>query len=410
MSSLNWIGGAPAIAQVTMLTVSGTVASTYTYTITIGGASVEYTAGGSDSATTVAAALVALCSATSAAPQFAEATWANVDGVITMTQQAAGAGQPITVSCAATGSGSSFVAATTTASSGPNWWSVAANWSTGAVPASGDDVTITAAGANIFYGLAQSAVTLDSLTINSKTVQIGNSPINAGGYPEYRPLYLAIGADTINVQQASGRVKIDTGSAPTAATVVATAVGVDQSAGVPSLLLLGTNAGNSLYVLGGSIGIAFFGGETAEFGALAQTGGSILAGGGAELVAVDNAGGALSFSPNGETTSLRLDAAAGTVTCVTGSASGIGTVDVYGGTLDYQDGGTITQLTVGQKGTASFVDNIQDRTITNCTLGVGASLIDSSATITFTNPLLLEACRVDDVSLDFGFGRHLQVS
>src|SRR5262249_43097328 len=51
-----------------------------------------------------------------------------------------------------------------TAASGPNDWSVAKNWSLGTVPATGDDVIIDIP-IPIFYGLAQSAVTLASLTI-----------------------------------------------------------------------------------------------------------------------------------------------------------------------------------------------------------------------------------------------------
>lgn len=406
MANPNWIGGAPAVAQINTITITN-VASTNTFSITIGNATLTVTAGGGDTVTSIAAALVALASAASAPLQFSEATWTNLSGVITMTQKAAYAGQPIVQTSGATGGSASAATATTTASSGPNNWSVAANWSTGVVPAGGDTVTITGAASDILYGLDQHTITLAALIVNSKTVKIGLPTINGNstpGYPEYRPQYLQIGATALNVIQASGRVKIDGYTVQFTGQVENSQQSIDNAAGIPAVLLKGTNANNALYVTGGSVGVAYFGGETATIKTLGTTGGSVWCGSGVTLsTLVQNAGGSITLNSSAAT--IQNDPAAGTTTILGGTSFTM--ISVYGGTLSYETGGTIVSLTVNLKGVADFSNQIQARTVTNATIAAGGTIHDPSGTVTWSNPISLNGCRIADVTLDFGLNLNI---
>jgi hypothetical protein len=238
MATVYWIGQAPAVAQVATAQVTAYDAST-TYALTIGGVSVS-TVGVTDAAGT-ATALAAAWNA-SADAYFTGITASAATDTVTMTADVAGV--PFTVTSSDTGgTGTIGAVSVTTAASGPNDWSVAANWSGGAVPVNDDDVIISS-GPNICWGLAQSSVSLDSLTVlKSYTGRIGLDPdalatnsagtATTAGKREYRAAYLAIHADTVDLGVAtfgnpagSGRINIDTGSTAATITVHDTAAAV----------------------------------------------------------------------------------------------------------------------------------------------------------------------------------------
>ena len=205
MATLYWLGTADAVAQVSTVTVTGMDAST-TYILTVGGHTV--TAVGVTGVTETAAALVTAWNA-STDVYFSTVTASSNAGVGTLTADTAGV--PFVCTSSKTG-GSGTIGSVTavTASAGPNDWSTAANWSTGAVPVTNDDVIISDTAINICWGFAQSAVDLTSLRImKSYTGKIGHDyrvfATSADGATtnttevEYRERYLNIEAQTLDI-------------------------------------------------------------------------------------------------------------------------------------------------------------------------------------------------------------------
>lgn len=388
--------------------------------VTIGSKTYTFAALGSATAAGVVTALVAAWAALDASlfPEFAEIT-PSLTSTATLTLTATTAGKPFSatvtsVSAAGTvdgviaGSGST---GTTTAGQGPNDWSVAANWSGAAVPITGDAVIIDDGTFSILYGLAQSGVTLASLTVTAAfqgngTIGLPATNADAAEYPEYRQAYLAIGATlaTVGAGQGngSGRIKLDTGSAATTLTVYRTGSGSDN--GVPALLWKGTSASNVVNVYGGSdVGIAVYGGETADVsgGLTLQGGSSVRCGPGVTLAAivVDNS-------------SIEINSAIGTSLTMDGSSA------IIWGT------GAVAQLTMRD----STVTYNTSGTLGGATLLSGSSLIDFSQdqrSKTVTNPIdLYGASAFNDpnkvtgaIVLDFdeevpglGLGRNVRIT
>jgi trimeric autotransporter adhesin len=404
LATLRWKGAAQAIAQVNTITVGGTAAAGQVYSVTINGKTVSYTTIGGDTNTTIAAALQALLAASTAPAEFAEVTWTAAATVITGT-----------ITSAATGTGT-LITATATASSGPNNWDVAANWSTGAVPITGDTVFIEDTGANIKYGLNQSAVTLAVLNLPASFTGDGGLPeTNTGGsasYLEYRPQYLQIGATIINVGdgpgQGSSRLKIDTGSVATTINVRQTAAGAEPN--LEALQWKGTNAANVVNVLRGSVAIAGYGGDVATVATLTVgfvtsqgTDATVRCGAGATLTTINQNGGTLETN-SGATTILK---GAGSLTLNSGNVT---TLTDDNGTSVYKGTGAIATVNVGSGATLDFSQDMRARTVTTLNLYEGSTLNDPFGTVVFTNPIHLLRCRIGDVTMDLGVNRNLAVS
>lgn len=258
MSKPIWIGQAAAVAQVVTVTLTAYDATT-TYKLTIGGVTVS-TLGTGGTTTTTAAALAAAWTA-STHPYLVAVTASANSNVVTLT--AATPGVPFTVASAVSGgTGTIGAAATATANAGPNDWSTAANWSTGAVPVNGDDVVIRNTAVPILWGLAQSAVTPASLTIEqSDSAQIGlpyYAFTSAAGtvdisVQEYRATYLAIGAAVVRIgenysstsQQGASLIKIDLGTTNAVVSAFNSGTPADN---LPPILLKMNNAAAKLNV------------------------------------------------------------------------------------------------------------------------------------------------------------------
>ena len=285
MANVLWIGNARSIAQVDTLTVGGTIETDDIFIITINGKSLS-TVGGSATAATVATTIATAFNLVTD-PEFAEITAAATSGgALTLTADTAGKPFTATVSTTETGGGSAdsqtFATAATTANVSPSAWADTDNWSTGAVPVSTDNVYLDG-NSSILYGLAQSSVTLASLTVaQTFTGDIGLPERATTGYNEYRATYLAVSATSLvyglGKGGGSGRAKIDVGSNQCALTVHGT--GGAKDSGLPALLWKGTHASNTAVVRGGSVGIAALATESATLLTLTQDGGTIEMGDG----------------------------------------------------------------------------------------------------------------------------------
>jgi len=432
MATVKWRGDAPKVKQVQAWVFAGTWENDDLVWVKIGTKMVRVTTGSTVIATLIDTLVTALNASTY--PEFAEITWsrssstllgtADTDGVAfsatAYSSEANGAdadAQTIDGVATSTLTASGSAGNATTANSGPNDWSVAANWSGGAVPVNSDDVIIENSSVDILYGFAQSAVTLTSLSVMaSYTGKIGLPALNGTvgsttSYFEYRSTYLAIGATTINIGlgpgQGSGRIKINTGSVQTLVNVYQT--GQPAETGVESFLFIGTHASNAVNVNRGSVGIAVLSGEVAtvltlNVGYLVDVLGDakVRCGLGVTLGTVVKAGGNLE---------TRCAFTTGTQTggTWTHGAGAVTTLNVDSGTLNYDSTGTCTTANVA-KGTLTFARDMRSKTVTTCNLFSGATLLDPNRIVTFTNPVVLNRCSIPEVTLNLGLHIKLAVT
>ena len=420
MATAIWKGDAQPIAQVTRCTVGGTIEANDNFTVTVGSKSVTVVAG-STSAAAVAANLVATWNALGATlyPEFAAITASDAgSGAFDLTAITPGVPFTVTLSTTESGGGAAdaqtFTQTTTTPASGGAFWSVAANWSTGAVPVTGDDVIIQNSANSILYGLDQSSVTLASLTIDqSFTGTIGLARTNPGGYVEYREQYLKIGATTIAIGRGdgagSGRIKLNTLAVQTTISVLDS--GAPAENGLKAVLWKGTHASNAVRVTKGSFGAAHFAGETATLATLKEgyrnnvtSDSDVRLGTGCTLsaCAITKLGGALEINSSFSS----LTQAGGETVILAGAP---GTLTIGGGAVRYKSSGNYTTATMGGGGELDFRQDLQSRTGTNTTLHKGGVLRDPGKTVTFTNPVAL-TCELADVTLDLGNTFNLQRS
>lgn len=419
-STLWWIGNGQITAQVNSIVVGGTIANGQVYTVTINGKTVTYTANvGADTNTTVTSSLLANLQA-SKIPEFKEVAW-TAGAALTIVGTMKTAGEPFVQTSSATGTGT-LVTTTTTANSSPSDWTNTANWSTGAVPITGDTVYIGNSDVPILWNIDQNAVTLAALyiqnTFTGGSAQIGLPEFNGTGvnqYREYRETYLKIGATICTIGDGPGNgcnlIKLNFGSVQTTCTVYGTGRATIEEA---ALELIGTNASNVLYVFGGSsVAVAQIVDKTtvpvvSTFATLLQAANqgsapTVHCGPGATLTTVTVQAGALT-----------IESAATTVT-VKGGTLGIEGTGAYTtitvenpGAVTYSSSGTITTLNAA--GSIDFSGNQIAKTVTNCTVYGGGKVLDPGKTVTWTNGLVLSGCRIKDVTLDLGYGRTITPS
>lgn len=419
MSARRWVGRVGAVAQVDTLTpASVSVGSTFTVTINEKG--VTFTA----TAATVANVTAGLAAALSASPypEFQEITWADGTTVITATGPDTGA--PFTLAAAAGGTGTpTLTPATATSPTGPNWWSAADNWKEGAVPATGDDVSVDE-GPSILYGIDQNAVTLASLRVTPNfplTSSVGlprhTNPQNPDqGYPEYRPQRLKIGATVVQIETVSGRVRLDLDT--DASTVTVNGTGQPPAPGEWPLDLVGVNTGTAVRVNRGTVGLAPNAGDAMTVGTL-------------KVAFRDQRDGDATVEMgSGLTVNTSVEQSGGTVTLRTA----VPTYTKEGGTLTREGSGTLTAMlnrigefvdagtgtitALTQGGTYRRV-GLAPLTVTDCTLLGGSVTRDSLGVVTWTNPVELFECSLSGGADDdtppqgvafFDVGRHRKLT
>lgn len=418
MASTIWRGDAPLIAQVSTTTVNAFNAST-TYKLTINGKVVSV-AGDTDTNTTAQNLIVAWNA--SIIPEFTEVTATRTNNAITLTADVKG--RPFTVTSSVTGgTGNMTAVSNTTTASGPNDWNVAQNWSGGSVPANTNDVYIENSDVDILYGLSQASITLNSLNIGqSYTGKIGlprtNEQVGSGNnaYYEYRTDYLSIGATTVRIGygegQGSGRIKLNTGSIQT--TLIIENAGAPAETGIPSILFKGTHASNAAHISKGSLGVAFFGTETATLTTLnvgfrdnQASDSEVFAGAGATLTTVTKMGGYCMTRSAITTLNMRRDSGVfehwdGNVTTVNGE----------GGTFIWRGDDTITTFNVGGDITIDASKDPRSKTITTLAVkSAGPQINDPAETLTITNSFALPAgVQISDIGLNLGGGKTLTIA
>ena len=109
MAAKRWLGVAPRVAQVSTITIGGTITIGDVFTIVCGYANVTVVAATSVAAS-VAAQIQAALAATTAPPEFYDAVWTVVSNVVTGTSRVAGV--PFVVTSSATGTSTAVTAHT----------------------------------------------------------------------------------------------------------------------------------------------------------------------------------------------------------------------------------------------------------------------------------------------------------
>lgn len=205
MAKIRWTGGAPAIAQVTTVTIANTWATNDTVTLTIGTKQLIVTIGSAFATTDVAAALNAAIMATTPTsglignesrnvggqqiPEFTEIQSTVLGSVVTITSVTAGTPFTIAATESTAGTGTA-TGATVTAATGPNHFDNPKNFDTGTLPVDNDDLYIDTGSVDIFYGLTYyrtNSIDLNWYFTNDWTGSMGLPPVHPTlGYFEYR--------------------------------------------------------------------------------------------------------------------------------------------------------------------------------------------------------------------------------
>jgi hypothetical protein len=381
-----WLGSSRTIAQVVTLTV-GSNTDGQTFTTTMNGKAYTYTASG-DTTSTIATAIQALL-AGSTEPEFKEVTWTVSSNVVTGT--AATPGMPFTLSVTGTGT---YTLATLTANSGPNDASVAANWSTGALPTDTDDVLIDG-GPDILYGLAALSppAALNSLRVKASfTGNIGLPFLNSSGYVEYRTRFFPVKTSvpvTIGEGDGSGatRVFLSVGALLNL-TVQKTAS--RQASSVPVVNVFGCTGGTA-NVISGDVGFAADDDTTTVSGitVTANSGATITVGFSATVATMNQDGATI----NSFGTITTLNSISGTTTLYNAPT----TITADGGIISGRFIGTLSTATFRGQGSGpsapklDFSADPRNRTITNGSFTGGAMLNDPEKTTTWSNPLTFDA-------------------
>lgn len=249
----------------------------------------------------------------------------------------------------------------------PNSWSVAGNWEEGSVPVSTDDVYIPANSAAITAGLNQSAVTLNSLTVNSGFIQnIGTSD---------GALQIGVAAGTnVFLSPSGGTQYFDFGSSTCDIEVLNTG---GAAAGLSAVYIVGT-ALDVVTLYNGNLGVARLPGESSTITSLNQNGGSMVVGDGATVTTLKVQGGSCTNYAGSTTTTIY----SGTINAPKGANA---TVNVTGGNFRSSSSSTITTLNLNG-GVADFSVGSVPRTVT--TVNVNAErdcqLVYDSSVLTVT--------------------------
>jgi len=413
MADTTWIGAAGEVAQISTATPANPN-TLDVYFLTVNGNTVSFTVAGTETVAAVTAGLVAAWNA-STYVELTEVTAVDSTTLVTLTADTAGL--PFTATSAITdgagGSAPTLTMATPTAATGPNHWSDAANWDTGAVPVNSDVVWIENTAVDILHGLAQSAVTLTALNVAaSYTGNIGLAVTNPAGYPEYRATYLAIKATAVDIGYGDGsgssRIKLDLSTAQSAINVHATGSGSDGSA--PALVIKGTHASNVATVLSGEVGFGYYGGEAVTVATLHVYADSVVeVGASATITTVAKRGdGSLVMRDNA--TTIVVDG--GTV-AYRDDDGAVTTLTINSGSVEYYSNQTITTLRVGANAIFAVPSLLgtSGPTVTNCTVAALSEIADPFGQITNSNGIILDAgVSLADIILDVGAGRTITAS
>jgi hypothetical protein len=364
MATRKWLGGVTARAQITTIVVGGTIVVNDTITVTIGYSTITIVAA-TTVAATVAAQVQAALAATTAPPEFREITWTVNTATVTGTAKTAGV--PFVV----TTTPSALVTATvtdTTASTGPNYANVAANWSSATLPTTGDTIVAEDNAPPIRYGLTSNTDVFAKVVIESGFRNtIGLPEWNPAGYREYRQRYWSINTSALEIGTGPGDrsqlLKFDLKATATAVVIYNTGFQADQDEA--PVQLIGGSAATAV-IVAGTVAFAGRADETAGYTSIkTSAGSSVHCGLGCTHTTIQTEG-TLDYA----NTVTNLNVRGGTCTSM-GQATNI---DIDNGTVIYKSASTITAATVGP-GTLDCSD-VRARTITTLTLRKNGRFVD----------------------------------
>jgi hypothetical protein len=377
-----WVGGSAAIADEYRLTPAA-VAVGATFTATVNGKSVTYTAPASPAPTvaTVTSGLAAALGA-SAEPEFREFVFTDAQTYVRAVGPADGT--PVVITSSATGGATLTTSHPTTAVS-PNDWGVAANWDGGALPVAGDAVVIDNSPVSIRFGLDQSGVALASVTTGAGfTGEIGLPDRNRADYDEWRRTYLKLNCATLNSGAGAGPgsslIRLESS---VAATLNVFRTGAPRVEGQPALYWKGS-AASTVNVVSGYVGVAAAPGETATLTKLRVGGGetadaNVVGGQELQLENLELDGGTVALK-NSVMTVRQLK---GTLV-MTGQGTAQ-TLAIDGGTVYWESAGLISVLLVAAGGVCDFTRDLRPRIVINCTIQRQDCLNDDFGTVTWQN-------------------------
>lgn len=433
MAITNWLGNALAVAQVTTWTFAGTWEVDDIVTITINGKTISVTTGSTVISTLIDTIVTVLNASVIA--EFAEITWSK-SGTTILVGTSDTAGEPFsctlksseanlgnadsqTIDAVATstltGTGSPGV--DTTTCTGPNFANNANNFDSG-LPADGDTVVYANSDVDVLYGLGQSAITPAAVYIDaSYTGNIGLPLYHANGsnpaaYAEYRTRYLSYGnsGDATNMKvyigrgpgSASGRINLDNGTGQ--ATIVVYNTGTANAGEQAAFYWKGTHASNSLSVLKGKVGVAYYSGElatvvspTISYVSQRNTDAVVIFGNSVTITTGMNIiGGQVQTQSNISTTTI-----SGGTLIVYGIATAT-LINIDGGTVNWASSGTVTATKIGSDGIFDAKQNTTGFTMTDCTINTEGTLNDPFRKGTYTNPIILNRCGLLGVTIDLG--------
>lgn len=430
MATIRWKGDAKAVAQVTTWTFGGTWEADDIITVTVGSKTVSVTAG-STTISTIIDSLVSAYNALSQSvyPEFAEMTASRSGSMFVLTADTAG--RPFTITLATTeangGAADSQTigsATNSTSNSGPNDVSVAANYEGGSLPVDGDTLVIDQGSSSLLYNLDQSPVTLAAIIIGPNfTGNIGLPNINTdagSSYPyyEYRERYLKHGASadsiatTITVNGGGGRIKISTNDSQATLIVKSTGNALEQN--IPALLFKGTHSSNAITVQKGSVGVAFFEGETSTLatlnvGYLTNVNGDsqVVLGSGVTLsnATIKQSGGTLQTN-SATSGSATITLTGGELTLNSGAQTGL---SVQGGTCFYNSTGTLGGApVVSGSGHLDFSQDLRSKAVTNPieVYGAQAKISDPNKAVSSLVLDLNETANTDNLTI----GRNIRLT
>ena len=404
MTARSWLGNAAAVTDIWTISIGGTwvAADTITISATLNGVAktLVTTVGSLVTVAQVCATLAQSFNGTAftdtsaselplsprvALKEFAEyaATVPTAATTVVLAHVTPGYTGPTFTISKSSASGTASIS-NTTVGTGPYSWDNTANWTGATVPVGGDDITINV-NVPILFGLAQSGVTLNSLTIGSAFFsRIGLPALNANGYAEYRATELAISATTVTIYGGATLIKINYGSVASTTTVYST--GISSEVGKDACQLRGTNTGGALKVLGASNAASAdvgwgANGETCNLATLVQTSGSVTIGTAvSSLTTITQIGDGCVLNNFSACTTLNAD---GIVNHYSGAITTVNLTSSYTLFTDYSTS-TFTTLNVNN-GAAYVADgNVGAKTITNSTVNLG-SITDVADRIVFTN-------------------------
>jgi hypothetical protein len=403
MATKYWVGRAASVAQITKVVFSSIV-STNIYSVTINGKTVSVVA----ASTSLGDLIDALVNAwnSSAEPEHRELVAARrEDPTLSGLQLTAiNAGVPCTVTASAT-TGTATVTQPT-AASGPNFWDIADNWLGGSLPSAADDIVVRDSSVSILYGLTDTN-NYASLKIESSfTGTVGLPDTNPSGYPEYRTTRLTLGtgsAITVDlgygVGAFSGRIRLDLQGSNVTYTV--SGAGSNFGAAFP-FELRNPGSGSTVRVYAGGVIInSSTTGTVSVLDVIQRDSAAVSVDSSITCTTIEVYGGSLLLEGSATTLIAREQAQ-----ITVAKASTVATVKTSSQARINWDtsGGITTKLHVEQSGTIDFGRVGTNKTVAACDLYATGSLHDPLDNVTFTTGIVLQACRLEDVTLDLGVG------